>query len=734
MGKAKILGHLGGGLYSIEYMHDVTYAKARIADLDKQIRELDLAIYGPNGLTEKLTEAELEIDRASTNFNNALAAWSACAESPTCTNEKELMEAVKQAGKDKTNANTVYMQIRAVIADFNGRKWQATKEKGWLNSTAVSRETTYFNAWSVDHPGDDEADKIATGTLVGTVETYGVKYLTGQSTLSGPAPMVNVQRCYTNQAVYTAARDGRVLPISSQPTSGAIMNVLQFLYANVQNPVNAMGTVIGLNRAGNTMTVELFGNTLESGAAPDWPFGKTTILTNVPVSYRECNCRAFNIGDKVIVAFGGSKRANPVVIGFASNPKPCEDYIGWKFGSGIYSENNSNTWDWTPTGAAGGNLSWYSGNSTKKTCSWWGRVGKHFGPTTRTNAVYHQGVTYAFSYTVFGACMRKEGSTWYIYALTRGGSGTENKERMYKVAVGGSTPTLVWEGTAPTVYPAPTAISAPSLQKESVFFDSTGSVGVGMCGRDNMGSWECWVTYSTQNSTRTAELVESGDEWYNERIYGMEYDGTRRITAVFRQTKVGVSAAIDPYAPVYYKSEVVLDGQVVHTIESSGYSGSAGWSGHKLVGYLYAMDIKGKHIAMHYRDDGQVGNYNSNTVTQKIDNYLFGEKIYDGPLSTTVYGSGNSPPWTTAITQASHGFMMDSDGFGGSTIYVNNYTDLPAFQCAWRTGHYICQFGSQSTLKFGAAPYNFRSDVVSQTLFQSQSGKTLPYGDLGVHG
>src|SRR5690606_1235130 len=45
-------------------------------------------------------------------------------------------------------------------------------------------------------------------------------------------------------------------------------------------------------------------------------------LSGAPISYMTCNGSAFAVGDKVAVEFQGSW-ANPRVIGFKTNPKPC---------------------------------------------------------------------------------------------------------------------------------------------------------------------------------------------------------------------------------------------------------------------------------------------------------------------------------------------------------------------------------------------------------------------------
>jgi hypothetical protein len=50
-------------------------------------------------------------------------------------------------------------------------------------------------------------------------------------------------------------------------------------------------------------------------------------LEDVPVSYMTCNAAAFSVDDSVVVMFEGQSWANPRVIGFTSNPKPCTSFV-----------------------------------------------------------------------------------------------------------------------------------------------------------------------------------------------------------------------------------------------------------------------------------------------------------------------------------------------------------------------------------------------------------------------
>lgn len=54
----------------------------------------------------------------------------------------------------------------------------------------------------------------------------------------------------------------------------------------------------------------------------------TAALQNVPIRYQPCGSWAFDVGDEVLVAFGGN-RDTPTVIGFRREPRDCSGRIGW---------------------------------------------------------------------------------------------------------------------------------------------------------------------------------------------------------------------------------------------------------------------------------------------------------------------------------------------------------------------------------------------------------------------
>jgi hypothetical protein len=85
-------------------------------------------------------------------------------------------------------------------------------------------------------------------------------------------------------------------------------------------PTYRSGVITALNTSNNTASVTL--DAAQSSAA-GLDINKMTALANVPVVYMTCHAAAFEAGDRCVVRFNGMDWAQPQVVGFVDNPKPC---------------------------------------------------------------------------------------------------------------------------------------------------------------------------------------------------------------------------------------------------------------------------------------------------------------------------------------------------------------------------------------------------------------------------
>lgn len=107
-------------------------------------------------------------------------------------------------------------------------------------------------------------------------------------------------------------------------------------------PTFRRGTITGLDFDNDTADVTLAD---ARSSAQRLDVNQSAALAGVPVTYMECHSAAFEIGDQVVVMFDNYDWAQPRVIGFVTDPRPCRiwrlervevfsygnDYTEWHF-------------------------------------------------------------------------------------------------------------------------------------------------------------------------------------------------------------------------------------------------------------------------------------------------------------------------------------------------------------------------------------------------------------------
>lgn len=85
-----------------------------------------------------------------------------------------------------------------------------------------------------------------------------------------------------------------------------------------------VGTITDIDYNAHTATVEL---DEALSVAQDLDVNQSMILENIPVKYMDCDANAFVVDDRVVVEFTGQGWESPQVIGFETNPQPCEWHL-----------------------------------------------------------------------------------------------------------------------------------------------------------------------------------------------------------------------------------------------------------------------------------------------------------------------------------------------------------------------------------------------------------------------
>lgn len=166
---------------------------------------------------------------------------------------------------------------------------------------AVPKDKT-ISAWCADF----------TETLAGEVALIEVP---GESRYFNIYPGYNPE-----EARYNQARDGQLVPILAQTAAQVFYNLAMLPGWQKWRPTYRYGTITAIDVDNDTANVTL-DNTLSTQLNIN--INQASSLENVPVVYMECNAKAFDIGDEVLVRFEKQDFKKPEIIGFKEYPKPC---------------------------------------------------------------------------------------------------------------------------------------------------------------------------------------------------------------------------------------------------------------------------------------------------------------------------------------------------------------------------------------------------------------------------
>lgn len=119
-------------------------------------------------------------------------------------------------------------------------------------------------------------------------------------------------------------------------------------------PTYRWGTVTAINESVNTMDLAL---APAASSAQKLGINQQPSLANVPVTYLNCDCLAFEVGDRAIVKFDGQNQNTPRVIGFLDNPRECIDWppvtINMWYRTEYEPSLGTKLWCWASLGPCG---------------------------------------------------------------------------------------------------------------------------------------------------------------------------------------------------------------------------------------------------------------------------------------------------------------------------------------------------------------------------------------------
>ena len=180
------------------------------------------------------------------------------------------------------------------------RKASLGKRRSVLQT--VPNDST-IHAWCADM-SDDLAG------FVGTIET---------------PQSVNIQPGFERNAEYKTDRDGQLQwPIAGTP-AGTFYNLAMLPGWEKWMPTYRYATITYIDKTHDLCGIDF---KPDKSTAQNLLINQADSLIGVPVDYMDCNSKAFEVGDGVIVGFDKQKWEGAKVIGFQRAPRPC--YKMWE--------------------------------------------------------------------------------------------------------------------------------------------------------------------------------------------------------------------------------------------------------------------------------------------------------------------------------------------------------------------------------------------------------------------
>ena len=132
---------------------------------------------------------------------------------------------------------------------------------------------------------------------------------------------VNIQPGFEGNAVFDADRDGQLTPLMAQDPAATFYNLAMLPGTQKWKPTYLYGEITTIDYDLDTCSVTLDAVT---SSQQGLNINQAYAIDGVPIDYMTCNSRAFEVGDRVLVQFEGYSWDAPKVIGFESEPKPCD--------------------------------------------------------------------------------------------------------------------------------------------------------------------------------------------------------------------------------------------------------------------------------------------------------------------------------------------------------------------------------------------------------------------------
>lgn len=305
MGRATITAESreSGGLYTVSIDYGTQWRDEQVAALDAQISELDAQIAGFQGTLDafKATEegpAESRLNAAVLAFvavSGATPANPGAVEAARREHDAALRALVDVRGR--------YRALELTIEEMRSRVAAARKRRAELAALELAE---VVEAWCADYTLDAS----------GEVATIDIPGESGRAIIAPGAPA-------------PTATDGELVAREAQEGLQVFFNAAILPGWQRWMPTFRIGELLRVDIGADVVDVQLDD---AASSAQGLPINAASLLYDVPVRYMTCNAAAFEAGDRVVVQFDEQEWDAPSVIGFETNPRPCNmAYFGAEY-------------------------------------------------------------------------------------------------------------------------------------------------------------------------------------------------------------------------------------------------------------------------------------------------------------------------------------------------------------------------------------------------------------------
>lgn len=284
MSKGEIVEHLGEALYRVKLKYAVEQVKAQLDAINERIAELAAEI--PSAKTQML-QLQSEADSIKASINAEIPNYADDVEGALEELKRLQVLLIRKQGEINKKQYTLDLLISENLS--------LLKRRGQIERIPEEKE---LEAWCADFVED----------LTGEI---GLIDLNDEGNYGAI-----IQPGFSEEAGYSGARDGVLVPREAQSANQAYLNAALLPGVQKFRPRYRIGTIS--NIVNDTCTVFLDSAT---SSAQGLNINRFDFYSKVPVVYMDCNAQVFEEGDKVLVRFTSS---GPLVVGFASQPKECD--------------------------------------------------------------------------------------------------------------------------------------------------------------------------------------------------------------------------------------------------------------------------------------------------------------------------------------------------------------------------------------------------------------------------